>query len=142
MSITNLYHIADCIGLNLKVKSKSVTGKLTKKLPLCTRYKLSVGVQVKASFLNDHKQQAGILTHIKGNVYLATMYNGSTDTLSNWLIDGSLVGHSMESKTNLFSDCKTIRECCDYLSHGLIKMWSTNVADHETMNDWKKIKIP
>jgi len=142
MSANQFYPIADCISLNLKVKKHVASGKETKSITLKGKSKLHLKTEIIASFYNDSRQQAGIVTHIKGNLYLATMYNGSTDNISNWLIDGSLVGFTIDKKLNFLRRCLSIRECSDKLSHGIIKMWATEVKKHTNIDDWKKLRLP
>jgi len=128
--------MAQC-SFGFNAKTQVISGRKDVKIDLMDKASIIMRVQVVSSFINSKTQQAGVLLHIGGNLYLLIAHNKKADTVSAYIISRAMLGVKPKQLVDYLPRTCNIKTAVGKLVKGVKKAYMKNSQEH----DWEEFDI-
>ncbi len=135
-----LYPLADMAQADLKYSAseRRISSNRGFSMPLMHGAKLNITFDAVSSFVNVKEQQAGILYHVKGHLYVLVAHNAKGRAVSAYIISSKELGLRRLELVDYLPKLCTIKTAVNKLSKGVKKAYMRNANGIE----WSEVPLP
>lgn len=135
-----LYPIADAMQVSLRYRTGNgrISGKRKVRLSLAKGVDITATMEAVSSFVNQKEQQAGVLFHIKGQMYMLVVHNSRGQSISSYIISSKVLGKRRVELVDFLPSLCNIKTAVTNLSGGVKKAYHKTAKGHE----WSVLELP
>ncbi|MCK5789103.1 MAG: hypothetical protein KAH32_08890 [Chlamydiia bacterium] len=131
--------LSNCLGMNITTDAKGLHGNTSIPVKIAKGVTTTLKARIVSGFSTHN--QAGVLLHLKGGLYIAVMYSGARSAISCWVVDGDMLGDKNININTILDNVDSIRQAVDKLDKGILKSCYTDTHTHTGMSSWKNLRI-